>query len=265
MTVDFDYDQITLDKWSADGPTCFDSASNYGGEDMSEFYVASCSVNRDTQCVLTLCNWKLMCDKLDEFVKHEESGITRFGHWANGWYELYLIHESDTDALVKAQEIADDLEQYPVLDEDKYSEMEYQAQCEEWERYYCDEFRKILINKVDEEFCFDTRQDEEIEEISKVMKKRHNKEYDFNNFYDRDEVIEDAIYLLAQAKGIDEDEYLYSIFRSLDPEWCDGNEGVYVANASCLKDKISVETIREIINVFTRIENKDQLVLPIAS
>ena len=261
--LSFDHSELTLQKWSANGPTGFDSAVNYAGPMLNDFYVAPCSINRDTQCVLTLCNWKLMCEKLDEYVKHEESGITRFGHWGNGWYELFLIHESDVEALVKAQEIADDLEQYPVLDEDKYSDMEYEAQAEEWERYYFDEFRKMLITRVYRAFDW-WEPVETFEIISTVMKKKYDKEYDLDNSYDREEVIEDAIYLLAEAKGVAESEYLYEVFHALDPEWTDSDEGVSVCRFNDLKDKISVETVREIINVFTRIENPDQLVLEVA-
>lgn len=46
-------------------------------------------------------------------------------HWAVGWVEWIAIHESDTAALEKANEMVGALEGYPVLNEDHFSELEY--------------------------------------------------------------------------------------------------------------------------------------------
>ena len=263
MTIDFDYDQITLQKWSVDGPTCLDSAVNYAGEDKSEFYVAPVGINRDTQYVLTLCNWKIQCDQLDEYVKHEESGITRFGHWGCGWYELYLIHESDTEALVKAQEIADDLEQYPVLDEDKYSEMEYEAQYEEYQRYYFEETMKKIVSSVEEVIDFE----ENADEIFEYMYKRTGKIYEY--YTDADEFVEDAIDVIACHQKVDTDEYVYQIFRDMNPEWTDGDEGVYVCNFERIKvNQEIISLVKGVLltdkGIGTLLPNKDQLALEVA-
>lgn len=54
-------------------------------------------------------------------------------HWAVGWVEWIAIHESDSAALERANEIADKLEDYPVVDEMDFSNEEFEEACESWE------------------------------------------------------------------------------------------------------------------------------------
>jgi hypothetical protein len=60
--------------------------------------------------------------------------IVREGHWGFGWIEWIAIHESDHAALAEADEILCALEDYPVLDDMHYSNMEWEAIGEYWER-----------------------------------------------------------------------------------------------------------------------------------
>jgi len=60
--------------------------------------------------------------------------IVRESHWAVGWVEWIAIHESDTAALAEADEILCTLADYPVLDDMHYSDMEWEAIAEYWER-----------------------------------------------------------------------------------------------------------------------------------
>lgn len=64
----------------------------------------------------------------------EDVEVHRFGHWACGWFEVILVCP-DTDAAIKAEEVEACLENYPVLDEDDYSEREWTLACETWEAY----------------------------------------------------------------------------------------------------------------------------------
>lgn len=45
-------------------------------------------------------------------------------HSLCGWVEWIAIHPSDTGAVAKAHELMEKLNQYPVLDEDRWSERE---------------------------------------------------------------------------------------------------------------------------------------------
>ncbi len=69
--------------------------------------------------------------------------IHRFGHWACGWLEILIVRPGSPahDAAVKMRA---DLERYPLLDEDDFSDREYTAKGEYWEG--CDyEDRKALV------------------------------------------------------------------------------------------------------------------------
>ena len=127
------YQPEHLERWSADGPTAFDSAANYAGADLSDFYVAPVSITRDSQ-LLARCNWEVVTAQLASLASHEETGVASMGHWACGWYEIFLIHKDDAPALQAADEWACALADYPVADELRWSEMEWEAVGEYWER-----------------------------------------------------------------------------------------------------------------------------------
>ena len=55
--------------------------------------------------------------------------VVRESHWACGWVEWIAIHQSDAAALQCADKIMERLEDYPVVDENLWSEYE-QAEAE---------------------------------------------------------------------------------------------------------------------------------------
>lgn len=59
--------------------------------------------------------------------------VVREGHWAVGWVEWIAIHESDTKALELASDMIDSLNSYPALNEDDWSQREYEAAQDYWE------------------------------------------------------------------------------------------------------------------------------------
>ena len=60
--------------------------------------------------------------------------VVRESHWAVGWVEWIAIHQDDAAALEKADAIKERLEDYPVVDEDAWSTLEWEESCEYWER-----------------------------------------------------------------------------------------------------------------------------------
>lgn len=54
-------------------------------------------------------------------------------HWAVGWVEWIAVHESDGEALRKAEDIAVRLEAYPVIDEDHWTALEWDEAQNYWE------------------------------------------------------------------------------------------------------------------------------------
>jgi hypothetical protein len=59
--------------------------------------------------------------------------VVRESHWAVGWVEWIAVHASDTRALEECDRLLARLENYPVLDEDDFSEREWNAAAEYWD------------------------------------------------------------------------------------------------------------------------------------
>ena len=132
-----------LERWTSADPA-FGGSGNYAGADLSAFYVAPISMGRDTSDAVTLSNWRVISAELEKLTRHEASGEHEFGHWAVGWYRLWLIHESDSAALECADSWAASLSDYPVADEDDLSEVEYEAEQEAWDNWGGREWRQTV-------------------------------------------------------------------------------------------------------------------------
>lgn len=53
--------------------------------------------------------------------------IERFHHWAVGWIDYILVKPTSKATVKRARELLEKLEQYPVVDESDYSELESEA------------------------------------------------------------------------------------------------------------------------------------------
>jgi len=56
--------------------------------------------------------------------------LHRFGHWGPGWFEIVLCHPF---MRAMAEEVDSKLENYPVLDEEDFSQREWDLVAERWE------------------------------------------------------------------------------------------------------------------------------------
>jgi hypothetical protein len=54
--------------------------------------------------------------------------VLRFGHWANGWFEIALV-KPGSKAEAIARDIEKGLEDYPVIDEDDFCEREAEEEA----------------------------------------------------------------------------------------------------------------------------------------
>jgi hypothetical protein len=138
-----------LERWTSADPA-FGSTDNYAGPDLSEFYIAPISNGRDTADSVTLSNWRVIGSELERLASHPESGVARFGHWAVGWYELWLIHSSDSEALECADSWAAALSDYPVASEDDLSELESEEECQAWDSWGAREWRDTLAQRLEQ-------------------------------------------------------------------------------------------------------------------
>jgi hypothetical protein len=126
----------TLTAWTPGlGMSVFDNASNYMGERISGFYVYA--QNRDSDA-LTRSNFTRILEDLNaaaEAAGSPDCVLTpSFGHWACGHVDqLCLSAEAPESVIRKAEEILQDLEDYPVYDEDHFSCLEYEESSAFWD------------------------------------------------------------------------------------------------------------------------------------
>ena len=112
-------------------PTPFDARGLHADSlDRAEWLVFPASQTRDSG-VLDRSNFRSALKALGG--ESDTVEVHRFGHWGPGWFEIVLV-APDSDAATTAQELADALEDYPVVDESDYSELEWTEAYEYWER-----------------------------------------------------------------------------------------------------------------------------------
>lgn len=101
---------------------------SYYGEQWPEWYVVI-GQHRDSDS-LTRSNFTCMLRELGG--ETETVKVIRESHWAVGWIEWIGVHKDDTKALEIADRITHELEGYPVVDEDHWSQLEWDEAHEYW-------------------------------------------------------------------------------------------------------------------------------------
>lgn len=121
----------------------FKHESAYWGDRRDWFVVAA--HNRDSD-ILDESNWQ----SLLEMLGGESDGLVaveRASHWICGWVEYLCIHPRNRTALRTAILAHSSLSQYPILDEEKHSQLEDESCRQTWEKCFntqdrVDYFRK---------------------------------------------------------------------------------------------------------------------------
>jgi len=103
-------------------------ASNYIGEDFSE-YITGPGRCRDSDDLVN-ANFDAALNMLGG--ESDTVIVESAGHWAVGWVEQILVHESDEEKLKILLNIANALEDYPILDEDLFYEYENESREDTW-------------------------------------------------------------------------------------------------------------------------------------
>ena len=104
---------------------------NYTGDEWPEYYVFL-SRNRDSACI-DVSNFRTALEKLGG--ESDTVFIVAENHWLCGWVEWIAIHESDTNALTKAEAMQEQIKNYPALDEDDLCELEHETADEVWKNF----------------------------------------------------------------------------------------------------------------------------------
>lgn len=103
---------------------------SYFGAEWPDYFSSGVGRSRNSDA-LERSNFECMLRDLGG--ESETVVVVRESHWAVGWVEWIAIHESDAKAL----EIADDtraaMDDYPVVDEDHFSQTEWDECADFWD------------------------------------------------------------------------------------------------------------------------------------
>jgi len=109
--------------------TLYEEPKNYMGADFYGYYTIL-SKHRDSDC-LTRANFDAMLNALGGESTHSNGVIvTRASHWAVGYIDTIRIHSGASKKLKVADAIICRLANYPVVDEDLWSQYEDEAKNE---------------------------------------------------------------------------------------------------------------------------------------
>ena len=132
-------------------PTQWDGPSNFVSHiDRDEYYDLLVVLTRTRDAgELEESNWRTALEMLGG--ESETVEIHRFGHWACGWWEALCV-APNSEAQTIAEGIVESLEDYPVLDEDDWSELENEEAQRVWADCYNDEERIAYMREHNSQF-----------------------------------------------------------------------------------------------------------------
>lgn len=138
-----------------ENPSGLDSLANYMGEtDFGNLMCVLCT-SRDAD-LLTQSNFTTALEMLGG--ESDNVQVHRFGHWACGWWEALAVKEDSPEYQI-ALDIEAKLEDYPVLDEEDWSNREQEEAMEIWRDCYDKKDRLNYIRSHRSQFDFNSMAD----------------------------------------------------------------------------------------------------------
>jgi len=134
-------DTLTLpDVYVPENLSRWELPDSYAGAHWDGYYRAPVGRNRDSD-LLTQSNWDQQWDALKAF-RADVPGADEVSpvavcenHWAVGWVEWVAIHDSNGPALREADRLAARMESRPVLNEEDWSNREWEDYEKRWKDY----------------------------------------------------------------------------------------------------------------------------------
>lgn len=132
---------------------------NYMGEIWPDFYSSGFGRSRDSD-TLEESNFQVVWDTLKDSQTETDGEpdirIVRESHWAVGWAEWIAIHSSNIMAIMQAQMLCEKANNYPVLDEDHWSDLEWHKASDYWDSMSVKE-RLYWLDRYTNAPCFAAR------------------------------------------------------------------------------------------------------------
>jgi hypothetical protein len=125
--------------------------NSYAGAEWPDYYSSGVGQSRDSDA-LERSNFACMLAALGG--ESDTVLVIHEGHWAVGWVEWIAIHETDAKALETADEIKAALENYPVIGESHWSDLETEEANEVWTNCFNDAERLAYVRDHASQFDF---------------------------------------------------------------------------------------------------------------
>lgn len=120
-----------METYSKFAPTALDSPGAFL-EERQDWLLAPVSRTRDSNC-LAESNFAAALEALGG--ESDDVEVHRFGHWGPGWFEIILVRPGSPAEGIGA-ELERQLEDYPVLAEEDFSEREMEEANRVWSDCY---------------------------------------------------------------------------------------------------------------------------------
>ena len=122
-------------------PSGFDSLSNYLGDLPDETLYSVFTRTRDSD-ILTESNFLSALELLGG--ESNTVKVIRFGHWACGWWESLSVVEN-TEAYKQAIKIISDYKNYPVINEQDYTNRKVEVAENYWKSCSYKEKKELCL------------------------------------------------------------------------------------------------------------------------
>lgn len=106
---------------------------SYAGAHWDGFHSSGFGQSRDSDA-LERSNFRCAWTAISK--ASPEAQVVREGHWAVGWVEWIAIPSSDAAGIACAEKLCEECRDYPVLDEDDFSNEEEKEAQEVWAHCY---------------------------------------------------------------------------------------------------------------------------------
>lgn len=126
---------------------------HYFGEVWPATYSSGVGQSRDSDA-LERSNFACMLEAIGG--ESDTVTVVRESHWLVGWIEWIAIHQDDDKALELADKVQEGLADYPIVNEDHWSQLEQEDADQTWQNCYSPLERVAYIRKFRNQFKFRT-------------------------------------------------------------------------------------------------------------
>lgn len=140
--------------------------------------------HRDSD-ILSISNFESMkkaLKELPEFTDWENVNapvtIERSTHWAVGWIDYLIVNPEAKEIVAHAEKLRASLEDYPVLDDNDFSNREYEAFGESWNDWGREDYTRELWKAILAEYSEGISEEFSDEELHEVFEDFSSEEID---------------------------------------------------------------------------------------